>query len=253
MPNHTRKPRPTSTQRGLGWQHTQARERLLARHRDGRACWWCGLPMWRDAMRNPDRRPLRADHTRARSRGGTTADRLLHASCNEARSDGTHDHQRPAASVPVDGGHPDLGPLAGPTSARSGPPGRHNRHPGPPPPECWTHPHMTSAAVVLHFLLPRRNFSAGPASKHADSGAAAAIWRPRMGTVDGGAGSHGVDAGGGHRPGAPTRTDRTPTTRARSASTRRCGHRSTPSRRSAAVGPRPSPRSTRTGGRAATR
>lgn len=112
MPNRTRKPRPTSTQRGLGWDHTRNRERLMRRHRDGARCWWCGVPMWSDAARNPDHRPLHADHTRARSRGGTVADRLLHASCNEARGDGSHDHLRPAASVPSVDEHPDLGPLA---------------------------------------------------------------------------------------------------------------------------------------------
>ena len=113
MPNSTRKPRPTSKQRGLGWDHTQNRERLLARHREGRGCWWCGLPMFKDAARNPDGRALHADHTRARSRGGTVADRLLHASCNEARGDGSRDHDRPAATQTVtDGAQYDLGHLA---------------------------------------------------------------------------------------------------------------------------------------------
>lgn len=106
--------RRTNKQRGLGWQHTQNRDRLLARHRDGRPCWWCGKPMWRDATRNPDRRPLHADHTRARSRGGTTADRLLHAACNEARGDGSRDHDRPAAETVAGRTDADLGPLAMP-------------------------------------------------------------------------------------------------------------------------------------------
>jgi hypothetical protein len=107
--------RRTNKQRGLGWNHTQNRERLLRRHREGRPCWWCRLPMWSDATRNPDGRPLHADHTRARSRGGTVADRLLHASCNEARGDGTRDHERPAvAQTPPEPTWPDLGPLAMP-------------------------------------------------------------------------------------------------------------------------------------------
>lgn len=116
MPNRTRKPPPlTNKQRGLGWQHTQNRERLLARHRDGRACWWCGEPMYRDAARNPDGRPLHADHTRARSRGGTVADRLLHGSCNEARGDGSRDHERPTTvQAGADAAPNDLGPLAMP-------------------------------------------------------------------------------------------------------------------------------------------
>lgn len=105
--------RRTNKQRGLGWDHTQNRERLLARHTDGRPCWWCGLPMYRDAARNPDGRTLHADHTRARSRGGKTADRLLHASCNEARGDGSRDDDRPTAPPPVTDDPPaDLGPLA---------------------------------------------------------------------------------------------------------------------------------------------
>ena len=68
--------------------------------------------MWRDATRNPDRRPLHADHTKARSRGGTIADRLLHAGCNEARGDGSRDDDRPAAQTVADGTENDLGPLA---------------------------------------------------------------------------------------------------------------------------------------------
>ena len=108
--------RRTNKERGVGWQHTQARDRLLTRHRDGRACWWCGLPLYRAAVRNHDGRALHADHTRPRSRGGTVADRLLHASCNEARGDGTRDHQRPtlAAKPSTDTPTNDLGPLAMP-------------------------------------------------------------------------------------------------------------------------------------------
>ena len=106
--------RRTNKERGVGWQHTQNRNRLLARHRDGRPCWWCTRPLFKEAERNFDSRPLHADHTRPRSRGGTVADRLLHASCNEARGDGSRDHQRPAAaaSAPADTTANDLGPLA---------------------------------------------------------------------------------------------------------------------------------------------
>jgi hypothetical protein len=52
--------------------------------------------MYRDPARNTDNRPLDADHSQARSRGGTKADRLLHSSCNRSRQDGSRDHQRPA-------------------------------------------------------------------------------------------------------------------------------------------------------------
>ncbi len=45
--------------------------------------------MHRDPTRNPDQRALHADHTRARAHGGHLADRLLHATCNERRGDGT--------------------------------------------------------------------------------------------------------------------------------------------------------------------
>lgn len=115
MPNRTRKPVNT-TAVGLGWNHQQARDRLLRRHRDGRPCWWCGEPMYRDPARNPDRRPLHADHTRSRAHGGTTADRLLHASCNEARGDGSRDDERPTAvrHAAIDAPSTDLGPLAMP-------------------------------------------------------------------------------------------------------------------------------------------
>ncbi|WP_024448081.1 hypothetical protein [Mycolicibacterium iranicum] len=118
MPNRTRKPRNT-TAVGLGWNHQQARDRMLRRHINGNPCWWCGKPMYREAPRNHDGRPLHADHTRPRSRGGLTADRLLHGSCNEARGDGSRDHERPAAvtttaHAPTDGPSTDLGPLAMP-------------------------------------------------------------------------------------------------------------------------------------------
>ncbi len=39
---------------------------------------------------------LDADHSIARSKGGTKADRLLHMHCNRSRQDGSRDHLRPA-------------------------------------------------------------------------------------------------------------------------------------------------------------
>lgn len=85
----------TTTARGLGWAHQQQRDRLIRDHVDGTLCWWCGLPMFKSQK-------LEADHSRARSQGGTKADRLLHGynqlghRCNQERGDGSRDHLRPA-------------------------------------------------------------------------------------------------------------------------------------------------------------
>lgn len=95
----------TTTERGLGWAHKQQRTRLLARHHDGAPCpclddGTCGpaclcrphgegQPMYRAAERNPDGLPLEADHSVARSQGGTRADRLMLATCNRSRGAGT--------------------------------------------------------------------------------------------------------------------------------------------------------------------
>lgn len=95
----------TTTGKGLGWQHQQIRRVLLAKHRDGTPCPCLdlddcgvacpcrpagrGLPMYRDPALNVDQRALQADHTRARSQGGQRADRLILATCNGSRGDGT--------------------------------------------------------------------------------------------------------------------------------------------------------------------
>lgn len=92
----------STTERGLGWSHQKQRERLIRSHVDGSACWWCGVPMYRDAARNRDGESLHADHSRARAHGGTKADRLLHGTCNRERGEGSRDHLRPALTgVPV--------------------------------------------------------------------------------------------------------------------------------------------------------
>lgn len=83
-------PRST-TARGLGWEHQKQRERLLAAHKDGTLCAWCGDPMYRS-------QPLDADHEEARVHGGKRATRLLHAKCNRSRKDGARDAQRPAVA-----------------------------------------------------------------------------------------------------------------------------------------------------------
>lgn len=77
--------RRTTTQRGLGAEHQARRKWLLDNHVDGSLCVRCGQPMWKDEQQ------LDADHTVPRSQGGTKADRLLHASCNRSRGDGTRD------------------------------------------------------------------------------------------------------------------------------------------------------------------
>ena len=52
--------------------------------------------MYTQPERNWDKRTLAADHSITRHNGGTLADRLLHATCNEQRGDGSRDHLRPA-------------------------------------------------------------------------------------------------------------------------------------------------------------
>jgi hypothetical protein len=108
--------RRTTTERNLGWSHQRQRARLMAAHIDGTPCpctdggdcgpgclcarYGVALPMYRDPSLNPDGLPLEADHTLARSQGGMKADRLMLATCNRSRGDGTrptvatiHDHQ----------------------------------------------------------------------------------------------------------------------------------------------------------------
>ncbi|MFC7450538.1 hypothetical protein [Rhodococcus daqingensis] len=97
----------TTTERGLGWAHQQQRDRLLRAHHDGTPCWWCDRPMYRDRTLNFDHDPtgkdpnsgaLAADHSHARTHGGTKADRMLHGRCNKERGDGSRDHLRPAVT-----------------------------------------------------------------------------------------------------------------------------------------------------------
>ncbi|QUD82089.1 hypothetical protein J8M97_20495 [Gordonia polyisoprenivorans] len=111
--------RPSNPEhRGLGYQHRLQVKRLKVRHTNGAPCWWCGRPMYLDAERNWDRATLEGDHSVARSRGGTLADRLLHRTCNRQRQDGRHDHLRPALTgrqidpAPTTPTDDYLGPLA---------------------------------------------------------------------------------------------------------------------------------------------
>lgn len=114
MPNKTRSARKTTTDKGLGYDHQQHRDNLLHRHVDGRKCWWCGKPMFKNAARNWDRKALHADHKRSRSRFGVmrnAANRLLHDTCNKQRGDGSRDHLRPAITRHLADENP-LGDLA---------------------------------------------------------------------------------------------------------------------------------------------
>jgi hypothetical protein len=74
----------STTERGLGWSHQKRRAALLRNHVDGTLCEHCLKPMYVS-------QPLHADHSIARAEGGTEADRLLHAWCNESRGDGSRD------------------------------------------------------------------------------------------------------------------------------------------------------------------
>lgn len=86
----------TTTEKGLGWEHQKNRDGLIAVHVDGSPCWWCCKPMYREAARNHDGKPLAADHGHARHYGGTKATQLLHFSCNSSRKQGDRDDERPA-------------------------------------------------------------------------------------------------------------------------------------------------------------
>ncbi|MGO1291276.1 MAG: hypothetical protein ACTMH0_08260 [Brevibacterium linens] len=87
----------TTTERGYGWRHQQVRERLIATHKDGTPCWWCGKPMYRDAQKNFDNATLEAEHTNdLKHHGHSDADRLMHRRCNRQRLDG-RDERRPDA------------------------------------------------------------------------------------------------------------------------------------------------------------
>lgn len=130
----------SSTARGLGYAHRKIRARLIANHADGTPCPclaedMCGrgcpcrragrgLPMYRDANLNVDGMALEADHSIARSLGGTKADRLLLATCNRSRGDGTR----------VGRGDDD------PAGSGQGTDGRWDVHPtlGKPAPPWWT-------------------------------------------------------------------------------------------------------------------
>jgi hypothetical protein len=92
-----------TTARGLGWKHQQIVATLIRKLTDGTLCWWCGLPMFKDKHHNWDHLKLAGDHTVPRIHGGTRADRLLHATCNKKRGDGSRDDKRPALT----GTHPD--------------------------------------------------------------------------------------------------------------------------------------------------
>ena len=89
----------STTERGYGWAHQQARERLLRAHKDGAPCPRCHKPMWRDKTKNWDERSLAADHgpgheqKYAADKQRNPPTRLMHATCNER--DGARDKPTP--------------------------------------------------------------------------------------------------------------------------------------------------------------
>jgi hypothetical protein len=100
----------------MDYAHEVNRDRMLTRHVDGRRCWWCARPMYRDKTKNWDGKSLHAEHTRTRKFHGVKgnrADRLMHDTCNKQRGDGSRDDQRPALATLTD--NPDYTtPLGGP-------------------------------------------------------------------------------------------------------------------------------------------
>lgn len=90
-----------TTEKGLGWHHQQAIQRLKDRHVDGSPCPECGRPRWLDPTKNFDYVPggkkrgngvLQGDHSKMpRSKAIRLGlpvlppDRLLHAECNRIR------------------------------------------------------------------------------------------------------------------------------------------------------------------------
>ncbi|WP_050592809.1 endonuclease domain-containing protein [Salinispora pacifica] len=70
----------TTTQRGYGWVHQQARTKALAELRDGQSCARCGQPMWRAEAALLD---LDHDDDRTTYRG------LAHRGCNRSAGQAT--------------------------------------------------------------------------------------------------------------------------------------------------------------------
>lgn len=114
----TTKAKLSTTAKGLGYRHQQATAALKRKHTDGKACDWCGRPMYLDRMRNWDFKPdstnpsngsLHGDHSKT-SRAEALRlgvpiplpDRLLHGACNISRGEGGNDHL--AAAVSGQGG-----------------------------------------------------------------------------------------------------------------------------------------------------
>ena len=65
----------TTTSKGLGWAHQQARIRALRDMPEGQPCARCGRPMYRA-------QPLELDHFPGRMYGGPQTLRLSHMRCN---------------------------------------------------------------------------------------------------------------------------------------------------------------------------
>jgi len=69
---------PTTTERGLGWEHQKRRKAAVAAFVPGTPCAYCGEPMW-------NVRQLDLDHVLPRAAGGARGPvRLVHRACNRA-------------------------------------------------------------------------------------------------------------------------------------------------------------------------
>jgi hypothetical protein len=86
-------PHPTTTQRGLGYQHQQRRKHLLP-HAYGTPCPMCG-----DIMEHGDLLDL--DHTIPRALGGTVGDRIVHRTCNRAAGGRLRHTLHPPQTAPL--------------------------------------------------------------------------------------------------------------------------------------------------------
>lgn len=65
-----------------GPQHKKQRQSLVYLHKDGSECEVCAEPMYRDASKNWDGKPLEADHEDADT--SRPANRLIHSKCNKS-------------------------------------------------------------------------------------------------------------------------------------------------------------------------
>lgn len=88
------RPRPTTTERGYGWEHQQARAEALRTMAPGAACPFCSGEMVRGMA-------LDYDHYPPLALGGGGVRRLAHASCNRRAGQAIATQLRRIRSRPV--------------------------------------------------------------------------------------------------------------------------------------------------------